>query len=105
MEPVIPVLIVVALVVAWHWILHKTSRGRLWSPLWIAFSTTAAAMFFIVAGLVGYNMMRRGQAFAGPTWSNSVVWWQVEVGVLFIVIAAYFWYRATVTTKFPTSRG
>jgi uncharacterized protein YqgC (DUF456 family) len=58
-EPVIPVLVVLAIGLAWYWFLYKSSNGRLWSPLWIAFGTTAQALVLIVAGVTGYALDRR----------------------------------------------
>lgn len=86
-------LAVVAFLAAWAWFLHKRSRGRQWSPLWLAFSTTAAAALFIVAGSIGYTLSRHERFRAGSAWSETVIWWEVVVGIALVPLAVYFWRR------------
>jgi len=57
LDSVIPVLTFVALLAAWNIFLYKQSGGRAWSPLWMAFSTTAAAVLFLVAGTIGSELV------------------------------------------------
>ena len=45
-----------AFVAAWHWVMYRRSRGRTWSPLWGAFTATAVATLFVVAGALGYRL-------------------------------------------------
>jgi drug/metabolite transporter (DMT)-like permease len=92
MDRVIAVLTMVALVGSWYWFVHKKSNGRAWSPLWIAFSTTATAILFIVSGAIGYTLDKRTRSIAG-SWSDTVIWWEVWVGIASAVIAIYFWHR------------
>jgi len=99
MERLIPVLLVVAAVAAWYLFLYKSSNGRLWSPLWMAFSTTASAAVLIVAGLIGYSLDKRAAFFAGTSWSESVIWWQVGVGLALLPLAAYSWNKACSQTE------
>jgi hypothetical protein len=86
---VIPVLILVAFLAAWTWFLYKSSRGRMWSPLWMAFSATAAAALFIGAGAIGYTLSKRDRFVAGTAWSDSVIWWQIGVGLALLPLAVY----------------
>jgi hypothetical protein len=40
-------------VALWTLFLYRSSGGRMWSPLWLAFTSTALAVVFLVAGVVG----------------------------------------------------
>ncbi len=91
METVIPVLAIVTLVVSWNVFLYKRSGGRAWSPLWMAFSATAAAALFLVAGLLGYTLSRHTRFVDGTAWTGTVIWWQVAVGAVAATAAVYFW--------------
>lgn len=98
-DQVIPVLIVVAFLGGWWWFLYKRSGGRLWSPLWIAVSATAAAALFIVAGALGYTLNRHERFADGTAWSDTVIWWEVGVGLLLVPLAAYFWRKGFHTLR------
>lgn len=76
-----------ALVALWWRILHSHSGGRIWSPLWTAFSTTAAAILFLGTGLSGYGRTVEASA----RWSDAVVWREVGVGIALIPIALFLW--------------
>lgn len=91
MDRVIPVLTLVALVVAWNVFLYRRSGGRAWSPLWMAFSTTAAAVLYLVAGTIGYTLSRHDQFVANTAWTGSVIWWEICVGIGAALVAVYFW--------------
>jgi hypothetical protein len=91
MERLIPVLLVVAFLTAWWWLLYKSPGGRLWHPLWLAFSASVVAALFIVAGSVGYTLGKRHRFAAGTAWSDSVIWWEVGVGLALLPLAAYLW--------------
>jgi hypothetical protein len=99
MERVIPVLVVLAIGGTWYLFLYKSSNGRLWSPLWMAFGTTASAVVLIVAGVIGYALDRRAAFFAGTPWSDSVIWWQVAVGLALLPLAALSFRKATLQAK------
>jgi hypothetical protein len=92
MEQFVPLLIVVAFLVTWTWFLRQRSRGGLWNPLWLAFSAAALAALFLGAGTIGYILGRRTR-FAGTSWSDTVLWWEVGVGIALIPLAAYLWRR------------
>jgi hypothetical protein len=81
---------VFGLLIVGAWItLGLLSRRRLRAhPLHAAFSATAAAGLFLGTGLVGYSL--RHGLFQG-TWTGGVIWWEIRVGLLFSVLAAYFW--------------
>jgi hypothetical protein len=82
-----------ACVAAWHWVMYRRSRGRTWSPLWGAFTATAVAMLFLVAGTLGYRL-RGGVPFTiAGAWSGTVVWSEIWVGVAVALIAIYLWRR------------
>jgi hypothetical protein len=93
MDQFAAVLVIVAVLATWGWFLYKSSRGRMWSPLWLAFSTTAAAVLFLVAGAIGYTLSKRARFFDGTSWSDGVIWWQVGVGLALLPLALYFWRR------------
>lgn len=91
MEPLIPLALIAAFFACWHWFLHRASRGRMWSPLWMAFSATAAAILFIGSGAIGYALGRQERFVTGTVWSDEVIWWQVGVGVAILPLAAILW--------------
>ena len=61
--------------------------GRNTSPMTLAFSVTFVAALHVVSGLIGYRL-NRGY---GHRWSESVVWWQVWVGLAAAALAVYLW--------------
>ena len=52
---VMPFLIVVASLAAFQWWMYRLGGRRMQSPLWYAFTTTAAAALFLISGSVGYT--------------------------------------------------
>lgn len=82
--------IVIGSLVVGIWI----ALGVLWrrrlrtNPFHAAFSATAAAGVFLITGVVGYSLR---QGFFHGTWTGHVVWWEIRLGLLFSVLAAYFW--------------
>ncbi len=73
------------LTVWWH-------RGRRTSPFSSAFSATAAATLFLVAGSIGCDLGKR-DVISG-IWTGGVVWWEIWFGIVASVIAVYFWRKA-----------
>jgi hypothetical protein len=63
------------------------------SPLHFAFSFTAAAMLFIVAGAMGYTFSRQVGHYWGH-WTGAPVGWQIALGAACAVVAAMYWRRA-----------
>ena len=93
MERAIIVLALLAFLAAWNLFLYKQSGRRAWSPLWMAFSATFAALLFVGAGTVGYTLDKHDRFVAGTAWSDSVIWSQVWVGLAASLVAAYLWRR------------
>ena len=83
-----------AFVAGWHRVMHRQSRGRTWSPLWGAFTATAVAMLFVVAGALGYSLEGDVPFTIGGAWSGSVLWSEIWVGIGVALIAIYLWHRA-----------
>ena len=94
MERVIPVLTIVALVVAWNLWTYKQAAGPVRRPLWMAFSASATAVLYAGAGLIGYTLDRHDRFVAHTAWAGHVIWSQVGIGVLAAGAAVYFWRRA-----------
>lgn len=87
MQPIIAFVIfgaLIALSVLWR-------RHLRTHPFHAAFSATAAAALFFAAGLVGYSL--RHGFFAG-TWTGGIVWWEIRLGILFSILAVYFWRKS-----------
>ena len=103
MDALIAIVPLAAFVGLWWFTFHKASGGRIWSPLWMAFSATAGAILFIVAGALGYTLNRHDRFVAGTAWSDSVIWWQVAVGLALVPLAAYLW-RIGLRSFGPASR-
>ena len=93
MDRVIPLLTLVAILIAWTLLLDHKSRGRAWSPLWAAFGTSTGAALFLMTGILGYRLGRHGRFAAGAAWSQDVIWPQVWIGVAMALAALYFWRR------------
>jgi hypothetical protein len=91
MDRGLPVLLVLAFVVGWHWFFYRQSGGRTLSPLWIAFSSTAAAALYLIAGAIGYTLDRHDRFVAGTAWAGGVVWSEVGIGFVMALVAAFFW--------------
>jgi hypothetical protein len=82
---------VIAVLIAWWWHFHFSSNSpaarRSRSPLWLGFTATATSALFLVAGIIGYNLSKRGRFFAGTAWTDDVIWWQVAVGLALVPVA------------------
>jgi hypothetical protein len=96
MERIVAILALAALVAfvaAWHWLLYRRSRGRTSSSLWGAFTATAVAMLFVVAGALGYRLEGGVPFTIATAWSGTVLWSEIWVGTGVALIAIYFWRR------------
>jgi hypothetical protein len=82
---------VVVVVVGWHWFINVQSGGRARSPLWGAFTATAVAILFIVAGAVGYKLTHGIPFTHSLEWTGRVLWSEIAVGVGAGVAAIFFW--------------
>jgi hypothetical protein len=91
MDALIAIAPLAAFVAVWWFTFHRASGGRIWSPLWMAFSATAASMLFVVAGAIGYTLSRRDRFVAETAWSDGVIWWQVLVGLALVPLALILW--------------
>ena len=90
MAHLIAVSFIAALIVGWWFLQFKLSRGRAFSAPWLAFSATAAALFFSLAGLSGYTLNKSERMVHGA-WTGSILWHQVAAGAVVGLIALYFW--------------
>jgi hypothetical protein len=91
MESIVAVLGVVTVIAAGTWFQYRLSRGRMWTPLWLAFSATATSILFIVAGTLGVNLSKQSRFLAGDASSHGVVWWEVGVGVAVAIASVFLW--------------
>ncbi len=83
---------------------YRLSRGRMWTPLWLAFSTTAAAILCLVSGIIGYQLGRHARFVAHTAWSPTAIWWEVYAGLGFAAAAAVLWRLALRSTQAPHRR-
>ena len=92
-----PLLIVAALLllgVGWHYFVYKLSGRPWWNPLWMAFTLTAVALLYGIAGLLGYEVPRHNPFIEKPAvWVGHVVWSQVAVASTMLLISGFFWWR------------
>jgi drug/metabolite transporter (DMT)-like permease len=91
MDRAIAVLLVLALVLGWNVLIYKQSGGRMWDPLWIAFSLTAFAVISVGAGAIGYTLDRHDRFVAHTAWAGHVIWSEIAVGCFAGLLALYFW--------------
>lgn len=91
MDRIVAVSAVMLALAAGVWFQYRLSRGRMWTPLWLSFSATAAAILFAVSGVIGYNLSRHSAFVNGTAWSGGVIWWEVGIGVALAFIAAPLW--------------
>lgn len=95
---------IVALIAAWAVFLDAQSQGRVWTPLWTAFSTTLVAVLFLVSGTVGYAFGKSQHLLASTRWTGEVIWWQVGVGLGSALIAAVLWRKGIRQLRAEASR-
>jgi drug/metabolite transporter (DMT)-like permease len=93
MDRAIPILVIVALVLGWNFLIYKQSGGRLWNPLWMAFSLTAVAVISVGAGAIGYTLDRHDRFVAHTAWTGHVIWSEIATGFVAGLVALYFWRR------------
>ena len=95
---------IIALIAAWALFLDAQSEGRVWTPLWTAFSTTLVAVLFLVTGTVGYAFGKGDRLVSATRWTGEVIWWQIGVGVGSALIAAVLWRKGIKQLRAETSR-
>jgi uncharacterized membrane protein YhiD involved in acid resistance len=61
------------------------------------FGVATFALVCIAAGLSGYRLSKYSRFVAGTSWSDTVIWPQVVVGVAALAVAAIFARRANRT--------
>jgi hypothetical protein len=87
LSAVLVILGIVAFVAGWWYLEYRVGRGRRFSPLWMAFSFTAAAVLFLTTGVAGYVLDKQDR-FA---YTGEVIWSQVAIGLGAAVLAALLW--------------
>ena len=91
MDWLLPLMTIVALLAGWALFLDAQSHGRVWTPLWTAFSTTLVAALFLIAGSVGYAFGKSDRLVHDARWTGEVIWWQIGVGLGSALVAAVLW--------------
>ena len=85
---------VFALVFGWSHVLHRRSGRPLWNPLHIAFTLTAVALLYGVAGVMGYVVPRHNPFIDHPAvWVGHVVWPQVSWALAALLASVFFWWH------------
>ena len=91
-----PILITAGLltfVVGWHYVMYRLSGRPWWNPLWTAFTLTAVALFYGVAGLLGYDVPRHNPFIDHPVaWVGYVVWPQVTLSAMTLLASTPLWW-------------
>ena len=64
------------------------------NPWPAAFGTTFAAVLLLVPGLLGYELHKSNWSIMRVTESDGAVWWQIYVGLAFVLPALYLWRKA-----------
>ena len=91
MEPVLVVVMIVAVLAAWAWFVNPGQDPRKRSPLWFAFTATAASLLYLIAGAAGYELEHGVPFTIGSAWSGTVIWSQIWIGAGLSLIACYLW--------------
>jgi hypothetical protein len=91
MMPAIVAVALLAILVGWMRLMRRQFAQR---PLWMAFSATAAGIFFLATGVAGYTLSKHDRFVAQTRWANHVIWSQVGFGALTGLLAVYLWRRA-----------
>jgi membrane protein implicated in regulation of membrane protease activity len=91
----IAVLFVVGLTAIWWRFFYVRSDRRMYSPVWLAFTTTFTAALFLITGSIGYTLSALARMRAGTPWTGEVIWWQVGIGLVMSMAAVYFWWRGS----------
>lgn len=92
MTPVLIAAGVVAFIVGWNYFAYRRSGRPLWNPLWIAFTLTAVALVYGIAGALGYDVPRHNPFIDHPAvWVGHVVWPQVAPAAGTLLVSMFFW--------------
>jgi hypothetical protein len=49
------------------------------------------AGLFLVTGLMGYSL---SHGFFEGAWTDGIVWWEIQFGAVFALLAVYCWRKA-----------
>ena len=91
MNAVITVIAIALFLGGVYWAQYRLTHGRIWSPLWMAFSFTFSGALIFLAGAGGYRLSRRARFIDGTNWTDGVVWSQITIGGVLLAIAAVCW--------------
>lgn len=91
MDDLVPFIVVVGPLAALTWWLGRRADRRSQHPLWPPLFWTVAAAIFVMAGTFGYNLNTADAMAAGRHWSDSVIWWELGVGLALVPFMAYSW--------------
>jgi hypothetical protein len=106
MTPVFTVVGLLALLVGWHYFTYRLSGRPWWNPLWMAFTLTAVALVYGVAGLLGYDVPRHNPFINRPVvWVGHVVWAQVALASIMLLVSAPMWWFGVKRHQNPSEQG
>ena len=63
-------------------------------PFSAAFGATFGAVLLLVPGVLGYELHKSDWSIMRVTASDGPVWWQIYLGLAFVLPALYFWRKA-----------
>ena len=62
------------------------------NPFPLALGFSAAAVWFAVAGAIGYDASR--PLSGGNHWMGASIWWEIGIGMTCAIVAAVYWRKA-----------
>ena len=71
---------------------HRSAERR--NPFSAAFGATFVVILLLVPGLLGYELHKSDWSIMRVTVSDGPVWWQIYLGLAFLLPATYFWRKA-----------
>ena len=72
----------------------RQQRAERNNPFSAAFGTTFVAALLLVPGLLGYELHKSDWSIMRVTVGDGPVWWQIYLGLAFVLPAVYFWRKA-----------
>jgi hypothetical protein len=64
------------------------------NPFHYAFALTFFGSLWVILPLMGCRLRKSNWTFVACTWSDSPWWSEAGVGVVMLLLAAFFWKRA-----------
>jgi hypothetical protein len=64
------------------------------NPFSAAFGATFVVLLLVVPGRLGYELHKSDWSIIRVTGNDGPVWWQMSLGLAFVLPAAYFWRKA-----------